>query len=122
MSAPESTAPLPSALRSSSMKPSDMSLPLIGEKLGRTFTCGISRKKPGPAAIAAFFELEGRVRRPHRLAGAVIRDQCGWRRETLCWAFLMHGFGIGGVTPGLTVGLSCCSGSIEVIWLQAAHL
>jgi hypothetical protein len=34
----------------------------------------------------------------------------------------MHGFGIGGVTVGLMVGLSCCSGSIDVIWLQAAHL
>ena len=55
-------------------------------------------------------------------AGTVTRNQCGWRREILCGAFLMHGFGIGGVTPGLMVGLSCCSGSIDVIWLQAAHL
>jgi hypothetical protein len=34
----------------------------------------------------------------------------------------MPGFGIGGMTVGLMVGLSCCSGSIDMIWLQASHL
>jgi hypothetical protein len=34
----------------------------------------------------------------------------------------MCDFGIGGVTVGLMVGLSCRSGSTDVIWLQAAHL
>jgi hypothetical protein len=34
----------------------------------------------------------------------------------------MPGLTIGGVTMGLIVGLSCRSGSIEVIWLQALHL
>jgi hypothetical protein len=46
MSPPDSTAPLSSALRSSSMKPSDMPLPLLGEKFGRSYTCGMARKKP----------------------------------------------------------------------------
>jgi hypothetical protein len=49
-------------------------------------------------------------------------DQCGCRREILCGAFLVREFGIGGVSVGLMVGLSRCSGSIEVIWLQASHL
>jgi hypothetical protein len=40
----------------------------------------------------------------------------------LCGVFLMRDFGIGGVAVGLMVGLSCRSGSIEVIWLQASHL
>jgi hypothetical protein len=34
----------------------------------------------------------------------------------------MPEFGIGGVTVALMVGLSCRSGSIDVIWLQASHL
>jgi len=34
----------------------------------------------------------------------------------------MRDFDIGGVAVGLMVGLSCRSGSIEVIWLQASHL
>jgi hypothetical protein len=52
----------------------------------------------------------------------VICDQCGCRREILGGFFLMRDFGIGGVIVGLMVGLSCRSGSIEVIWLQASHL
>jgi hypothetical protein len=35
---------------------------------------------------------------------------------------LIPGPTIGGATVGLMVGLSCRSGSIEVIWLQALHL
>ena len=43
--------------------------------------------------------------------------------QTVCGAFLIAGFiTIGGVRVGLMVGLSCRSGSIEVIWLQAPHL
>jgi len=34
----------------------------------------------------------------------------------------MPGLTIGGVMVGLMVGLSCRSGSTEVIWLQAPHL
>ena len=78
----------------------------------------MARKKPGPAAIAAFCELE---RRPS-LGRCCAGDQCGCRREILCGVFLMRDFGIGGVAVGLMVGLSCRSGSIEVIWLQASHL
>jgi len=51
----------------------------------------------------------------------VTGDQCGCRREILGGA-LMRDFGIGGVAVGLMVGLSCRSGSIDVIWLQASHL
>jgi len=40
----------------------------------------------------------------------------------LCGVFLLRDFDIGGVAVGLMVGLSCRSGSIEVIWLQASHL
>ena len=54
--------------------------------------------KPGPAAIA----------------------DC--RGQIVCGAFLMPGFAIGGVTVGLMEGLSCRSGSIEMIWLQALAL
>jgi hypothetical protein len=54
------------------------------------------------------------------IRGAVTGDQCGCRR--LCEAFVLREFGIGGVAVGLMVGLSCCSGSIEVMWLQASHL
>ncbi|UPK01956.1 hypothetical protein IVB05_30610 [Bradyrhizobium sp. 170] len=50
--------------------------------------------------------------------GAVTGDQCGRRREILCGAFLMGDLG----TSGVTVGLSCRSGSTDVIWLQASHL
>jgi hypothetical protein len=43
--------------------------------------------------------------------------------QTVCGAFLIAGFiTIGGVRVGLMVGLSCRSGSIEVIRLQAPHL
>ena len=80
----------------------------------------MARKKPGPAAIAAFSELERRALKPPSLGCA--GDQCGCRREILCGVFLMRDFGIGGVAVGLMVGLSCRSGSIEVIWLQASHL
>jgi hypothetical protein len=57
-----------------------------------------------------------------RAAGDVAGGQPGCRRQILCGAFLMCGTTIGGVTVGLMVGLSCRSGSIEVIWLQALHL
>jgi hypothetical protein len=49
-------------------------------------------------------------------------DQCGCRREVRCGAFVTGDCGIGGVAVGLMVGLSCRSGSIDVIWLQASHL
>jgi hypothetical protein len=78
--------------------------------------------KPGPVAISAFSELEMRALQPHPSAGTAIRSQCGCRRRIPCGAFLTGDFGIGGVRVGLMAGLSCCSGSIDVIWLQAAHL
>jgi hypothetical protein len=54
--------------------------------------------------------------------GGVADGQPGRRRQTLCGAFLIPGLTIGGETEGLRAGLSCRSGSIEVIWLQALHL
>jgi len=59
---------------------------------------------------------------PPSLGRCCAGDQCGCRREIPCGVFLMRDFGIGGVAVGLMVGLSCRSGSIEVIWLQASHL
>jgi hypothetical protein len=55
-------------------------------------------------------------------AGGVAGGQPCCRRQILCGAFLIPGLTIGGATVGLMVGLSCRSGSIEVIWLQALHL
>jgi hypothetical protein len=103
------------------MKPSDMPLPLLCAEFGRSYTCGIPEMKPGIGPIAAF-SAPGRACFEASIRGAVTGDQCGCRREILCGAFLLREFGIGGVTVGLMVGLSCCSGSIEVMWLQASHL
>lgn len=56
-------------------------------------------------------------------AGAFGAQVAGARRQTVCGAFLVAVFvTIGGARVGLMVGLSCRSGSIEVIWLQALHL
>ncbi len=54
-------------------------------------------------------------------AGAFGGQVAGARRQTVCGAFLFA-VTIGGARVGLMVGLSCRSGSIEVIWLQALHL
>jgi hypothetical protein len=45
---------LSNTLRSSSMKPSDMPLPLLYEKFDRSFTCGMVRRKAAPAWGIAF--------------------------------------------------------------------
>src|SRR5215216_1336594 len=47
MSPPDSTVLWSNTLRSSSMKPSDMPLPLLYEKFDRSFTCGMVRRKAG---------------------------------------------------------------------------
>jgi hypothetical protein len=100
-----------------------MPLPLLYEKFDRSFTCGIPKMKPGSSRNSGVFRTgKARSGTRHPSAGAVTGDQLGCRRETLCGAFLPRDFGITGVTVGLMVGLSCRSGSIEVILLQASHL
>src|SRR5689334_20160240 len=63
MSSPDSTVPLSSVLRSSPMKSSDMPQPLLDEKFGRSFTCGIAGRKPGPGSGNRDFKCD-----PSRLA------------------------------------------------------
>ncbi|WP_225672787.1 hypothetical protein [Bradyrhizobium hereditatis] len=94
----------------------------FSEKFGRSYTCGIPEMKPGAAAITAFSAGRARFEASVRRMVLSPADQCGCRREILCGAFLVREFGISGVSVGLMVGLSRCSGSIEVMWLQASHL
>ena len=79
-------------------------------------------KKPGAGRNRGVFRTGKARSEGATSAGAVTGDQCGCRREVLCGAFVTGDCGIGGVAVGLMVGLSCRSGSIDVIWLQASHL
>jgi hypothetical protein len=98
------------------MKPSGMSLPSSFAEAEALHPASPG-SKPIDRHREVFLRENACVQEPSAVTSPAVR-----RHQAVCGAFLMPGCTIGGEMEGLMAGLSCRSGSIVVIWLQALHL